>query len=105
MSIHNVRFCFSGSWKAPVLRLLNVDDAFVSERTKELEYCFTELNKKIKNIDGSTLKGMNDLFTARNVSYELRIYKLVLKRASVNYVETAVEHIPYTSKDKKRGFK
>ena len=105
MNIHAVRFCFSDSWKAPILKLLNVDDAFVSDRTKELEHCFTELNKIIKNIDGSTCKGMNDLFAARNVSYELRNYKLVLGRASDNYVETAKESVTYTSKDKKRGFK
>ena len=105
MNIHAVRFCFSDSWKAPVLRLLNVDDTFTSDRTKELEHCFTELNKIIKNIDGSTCKGMNDLHIARNVSYELRNYELVLKRSSANYVEAAVEFVPYTSKDKKRGFK
>jgi len=105
VNIHAVRFCFSAFWKAPVLRLLNVDDTFTSDRTKELEYCFTELNKIIKNIDGSTREGMNDLFTARNVSYELRNYKLVLERASINYIEDAIEFVPYTSKDKKRGFK
>lgn len=104
MSIHTVRFCFSDSWKAPVLRLLNVDDTFASDREKELEHCFTELNKIIKNIDGSTIKGMNDLHIARNVSYELRNYKLILERASINYVETGISAVPYTSKDKKRGF-
>ena len=105
VNIHAVRFCFSDSWKAPVLRLLNVDDTFTSDRTKELEHCFTELNKIIKNIDGSTCKGMNDLHIAFNVSYQLRMYKMVLKRASANYVETAQEYVSYTSKDKKRGFK
>lgn len=104
MNIHTVRFCFSDTWKAPVLRLLNVDDKFTSDREKELEYCFTELNKIIRNIDGSTSKGMNDLYIARNVSYQLRNYKLVLGRASANHVETKISVVPYTSKDKKRGF-
>ena len=102
MSIFKLNYSFCRMKYAFALPLFNVDMDFVNERRKEIEFCRTELKKKIETIDISDINGANEFGIASNLVNHYFMACCLLDQKEDELTQGYKPEKTYTNKERKR---